>query len=313
MTARELARNARGLDADRLPRRRGVGSGRRSDSHGTWRARWDRAGRRLPPRARAVQHGRTPVALRVGPGTVRRPRHGDADRGATEACGRTTRDATPCRRVEPGPPLHGPQPLEPRRTADGRARRVAEGRGRRPARSHCTIATAAAPSRTASSIRSDSSRKLACGTRSRARATKAIARFARSVSKASTFSRRRSFDRPISFSKRIGTSRSRRSSGKRKRRSTSCCASKNDALPKLSSFWEHAVLAEDKASTTLRVGFPSRDVALMQILVSWVRARSRFSHRPASPRRFVARAADAIERYGSSANEIVMPASANPK
>jgi predicted DNA-binding transcriptional regulator YafY len=86
----------------------------------------------------------------------------------------------------------------------------------------------------------------------------------------------------------------------------------NDALPKVSSFWEHAVLAEDDTSTTLRVGFPSQDVALMQILVLGASALEILSP-PGIAAAIVARAADAIERYGSSANAIVMPASANPK
>ncbi len=86
----------------------------------------------------------------------------------------------------------------------------------------------------------------------------------------------------------------------------------NDALPKVSSFWDHAILAEDAASTTLRLCFPSRDVALMQILVLDASVLEILSP-PGIPAAIVARAAEAIERYGSSANEIVMPASAKPK
>jgi len=86
----------------------------------------------------------------------------------------------------------------------------------------------------------------------------------------------------------------------------------NAALPKVTSFWEHAILAEEAASTTLRVGFPSRDVALAQIIVLGASALDILSP-PGIPAAIVARAADAIARYGSSANEIVMPASAKPK
>ncbi len=86
----------------------------------------------------------------------------------------------------------------------------------------------------------------------------------------------------------------------------------NDALPKVSSFWEHSIVAEDASSTTLRVGFPSQDVALMQILVLGPSVFEILS--PGGiPAAIVARARDALARYGSSANEIVMPASANPK
>jgi predicted DNA-binding transcriptional regulator YafY len=86
----------------------------------------------------------------------------------------------------------------------------------------------------------------------------------------------------------------------------------NDALPKVSSFWEHAILAEDPSSTTLRVGFPSRDYAIVQILVLDASVLEILSP-PDMPAAIVARAADATRRYGSSANEIVIPASAKPK
>jgi predicted DNA-binding transcriptional regulator YafY len=86
----------------------------------------------------------------------------------------------------------------------------------------------------------------------------------------------------------------------------------NDGLPKVSSFWEHAILAEDPSSTTLRVGFPSRDYAIVQILVLDASVLEILSP-PDMPAAIVARAADATRRYGSSANEIVIPASAKPK
>jgi len=88
------------------------------------------------------------------------------------------------------------------------------------------------------------------------------------------------------------------------------------ALPKVTSFWDCTIVAADGAETTLRIAFPSRDVAIVQTLVLGAALREIVSPADVTSS-IVACARAALVRYdssyGASAKSIVTPASAKPK